>query len=112
MDGSMGGDKECDGFRRKLIFVLLLLADIEIDGDAGGGIALLRDRFGEGYETVSETTEWVMGEYGKRSWLATADKASNPWDSASLALEPLLHGALRAWASATALDSAISRSSA
>jgi hypothetical protein len=48
MDGSMGGDKECDGFRRKLIFVLLLLADMEMDGEGGGGIALLRDRFGEG----------------------------------------------------------------
>lgn len=82
-----------------------------MDGDAGGGIALLRDRFGEGYETPSET-EWAMGEYGKRSWLATADKASNPWDSVSLVLEPLPHRELRAWASATALDSAISRSSA
>jgi hypothetical protein len=79
MEGSTGGDSECDGFRRKLIFVfvLLLLADMEMDGDTGGGMALLRDRFGEGYETLSET-EWVMGEYGKRSWLATADKASNP----------------------------------
>ena len=77
MDGSIGGDSECDGFRRKLIFVLLLLVDMEMAGDAGGGMALLRDRFGEGYETLSEM-EWVMGEYGKRSWLATADEASIP----------------------------------
>lgn len=44
-----------DGFRRKFIFVLLLLADSDMDGDVGGGIALLRDRFGEGYETLPET---------------------------------------------------------
>lgn len=48
MDGSTGGDRECDGFRRKLIFVLLLPADMEMDGDGGGSIALFRDRFGEG----------------------------------------------------------------
>lgn len=78
-----------------MIFVLLLLADMEMDGDAGGGMALLRDRFGEGYETLSET-ECAIGEYGKRSWLATADKASKPCESASLVLEPLPHRALRA----------------
>lgn len=39
--GSTGGDKECEGLRRKLIFVLLLLRDIE--GDGAGGIALARD---------------------------------------------------------------------
>lgn len=44
---SIGGDMEWEGFRRKLIFVLLLL-DKDIEGEVGGGIALLRDRFGEG----------------------------------------------------------------
>lgn len=38
---------EWEGLRRKLMFVLLLL-DKDIEGEVGGGIALLRDRFGEG----------------------------------------------------------------
>lgn len=46
--GSTGGDMEWEGLRRKLMFVLLLLLDKDIEGEAGGGIPLLRDRFGEG----------------------------------------------------------------
>lgn len=65
-DGSRGGDIECEGLRRKLIFVLLLLADIEIDGDAGGGMMLLRDRLGDEKDMVSGV-DWAMGEYANRS---------------------------------------------
>ena len=40
---------ECDGgFRRKLMLVLLLLAEMDMEGEVGGGMALPRDRFGEG----------------------------------------------------------------
>lgn len=39
---------EWEGLRRKLMLVLLLLLDRDIEGEVGGGIALLRDRFGEG----------------------------------------------------------------
>lgn len=45
----MGGDRELGGFRRKLIFVLLLL-DSDKGGEVGGGMTLLRDRFGDGYD--------------------------------------------------------------
>lgn len=67
---------------------------------------LLRDRFGDGYETVSETEGWSRGEYGKRSWAATVDKASRPCDSPSLVLESLPHLLFCEWARARALDSA------
>lgn len=66
---------DCDeGFKRKLMFVLwlglefvlLLLVESDMDGsdigDAGGSIALLRDRLGEGYETESEADGWSNGE--------------------------------------------------
>lgn len=39
---------EWEGLRRKLMLVLLLLLDKDIEGEVGAGIALLRDRFGEG----------------------------------------------------------------
>lgn len=71
------------------MFVLLLL-ERDMDGDAGGGMALLRDRFGEGYEMLSDM-ECSSGEKGKRSWEATVDKVSRPCDPASLALESLPH---------------------
>jgi hypothetical protein len=80
---------EWEGFRRKLMFVLLLL-ERDMAGDAGGGMALLRDRFGEGYEMLSDT-ECSIGEKGKRSWEATVDKASRLCDPVSLALESLPH---------------------
>ena len=88
------------------MLVLLLLADKDIDGEVGGGMALPRDRLGEGYETLSGTEGGSRGEYGKRSWLATADKVSMPCVSASLARDPLPHRWLRDWAKAIALDSA------
>lgn len=50
--GSTGGDKELAGFKRKLMFVLLLLGR-DKGGEVGGGIALLRDRFGDGYDMLS-----------------------------------------------------------
>lgn len=71
------------------MFVLLLL-ERDMDGDAGGGMALLRDRFGEGYEMLSEM-ECSIGEKGKRSWEATVDKVSSPCDPVSLAFESLPH---------------------
>jgi hypothetical protein len=45
MVGSMGGDSECEGLRRKLILVLLLVDVIDMEGEAGG--SALRRRFGE-----------------------------------------------------------------
>lgn len=87
---------ECEGFNKKLMLVLLLLADKEMDGEVGGSMPLLRDRIGDGYETVSETEGWSIGEYAKRSWAATVDKASRPCDSPSPALEPLPHLLFRA----------------
>lgn len=36
------------------VFVLLLL-ESDKGGDVGGGIALLRDRFGDGYDMLSDT---------------------------------------------------------
>jgi hypothetical protein len=54
--GSTGGDNELAGFRRKLMFVfVLLLLESDKGGDVGGGIALLRDRFGDGYDMLSGT---------------------------------------------------------
>jgi hypothetical protein len=44
MVGSMGGESECEGLRRKLILVLLLVDDRDMEGE-GGGSALRR--FGE-----------------------------------------------------------------
>lgn len=82
-----------------------------MDGDTGGGMALLRDRFGEGYDMLSEM-ECSMGEKGKRSWEATVDKVSRACDPASLVLESLPHLLFRDRASASALDSVASRSSA
>ena len=78
------------------MLVLLLLTDRDMEGDVGGGITLLRDRFGEGYEMLSETEVWSRGEQGKRSWVAIVDKVSRPLVSASLALESLPHLWLRA----------------
>jgi hypothetical protein len=46
MLGSMGGDIECEGLRRKLILVLLLVDESDMDGEAGG--IALRRWFGEG----------------------------------------------------------------
>lgn len=44
--GSMDGDIECAGLRRKLMLVLLLVDDSDIEGEAGV-IAALRCGFGE-----------------------------------------------------------------
>jgi hypothetical protein len=44
--GSMEGDIECEGLRRKLILVLLLVDASDMEGEAGG-IAVLRRGFGE-----------------------------------------------------------------
>lgn len=46
MIGSMEGDIECEGLRRKLILVLLLVDDSDMEGEAGS-IAVLRRGFGE-----------------------------------------------------------------
>lgn len=46
MLGSMEGDIECEGLRRKLILVLLLVDDSDMEGETGG-IAALRRGFGE-----------------------------------------------------------------
>jgi hypothetical protein len=43
MLGSMGGDIEWEGLRRKLILVLLLVDDSDMAGEAGG-IRMLRPR--------------------------------------------------------------------
>jgi len=45
MLGSMGGDSECEGLRRKLMLVLLLVDDSDMEGETGG--RALRRRFGE-----------------------------------------------------------------
>jgi hypothetical protein len=44
--GSMEGDIDCEGLRRNLILVLLLVDDSDIEGEAGG-IAVLCRGFGE-----------------------------------------------------------------
>lgn len=42
----MEGDIECEGLRRKLMLVLLLVDDSDMEGEAGG-IAVLPRGFGE-----------------------------------------------------------------
>lgn len=58
--GSMGGDMEWDGFKRKLI--LLLLEESDMEGEVEGGNTLPCPRLGEAYGTLSAETGRSNGE--------------------------------------------------
>lgn len=88
--GSIGGDIDVDGFKRK--FMLLFEDDIEADGEVGGGM-VLRDWLGECMEVgISEFwlnapllraivgSTWIGGGW-KEYWscVAAAERASKPW---------------------------------